>query len=86
MDDDSCRIFYISEILEEILSNLTDDKRSIASLAFTSKAVCGTALDYLWADMDSFSPLVPLLPKLVQEIWVCSFIVHFLGSSGIVRT
>ncbi|KAF8434137.1 hypothetical protein L210DRAFT_3632870 [Boletus edulis BED1] len=28
-----------------------------------------TALDYLWADMDSFSPFVPLLPKQVQEIW-----------------
>ncbi|KAF8123437.1 hypothetical protein EV363DRAFT_1228735 [Boletus edulis] len=28
-----------------------------------------TALDYLWADMDSFSPFVPLLPKQVREIW-----------------
>ncbi|KAN0093312.1 hypothetical protein V8E55_004096 [Tylopilus felleus] len=68
--DDSCRIFYISEISRVILDHLTDDKRSILSLAYSSKAISGTALDYLWADMDSFSPFVPLLPKPVQEVWV----------------
>ena len=67
---DSCRIFYISEILRVILDHLIDDKRSIVSLAYSSKAVSGAALDYLWADMDSFCPFVPLLPKPVQEIWV----------------
>ena len=71
--DNTCRIFYISEILRVILDNLTDDKSSLVSLAYSSKAMSSTALDYLWADMDSFSPFVPLLPKSVQEIWVsCS--------------
>jgi len=68
--DYSCRICYISEILRAILDNLADDKRSMASLALSSKAVSGAALDYLWADMDSFHPFVPLLPTPVQEIWV----------------
>lgn len=72
--DYTCRIFYISETLRVILDNLTDDKRSIVSLAYSSKAISCTALDYLWADMDSFAPFVPLLPKPVQEIWVsCSY-------------
>ncbi|KAF8557084.1 hypothetical protein OG21DRAFT_1495007 [Imleria badia] len=76
--DDFCRVFYISEILEVILSNLTDDKRSLAYLAYTSKAVSGTTLDYLWANMDSFSPFVPLLPKPVQEIWDVTFNIALL--------
>ncbi|KAN0093371.1 hypothetical protein V8E55_004155 [Tylopilus felleus] len=76
--DDSCRIFYISEITRVILDHLTDDKRSILSLAYSSKAISGTALDYLWADMDSFSPFVPLLPKPVQEVWDLRFNVAVL--------
>ncbi|KAH0832873.1 hypothetical protein J3R83DRAFT_11824 [Lanmaoa asiatica] len=77
--DDSCRIFYISEILRVILDNLTDDRRSTVSLAYSSKAVSGTSLDYVWADMDSFSPFVPLLPKPVQEIWDLRFNVATLS-------
>lgn len=68
--DDSSRILYISEILRVVLDDLTDDKRTVVSLAYTSKAVSDIALDYLWADMDSFAPFVPLLPKPIQEIWV----------------
>ncbi|KAI9568183.1 hypothetical protein HD554DRAFT_2172579 [Boletus coccyginus] len=76
--DYSCRIFYISEILRVILDNLADDKRSMVSLAYSSKAVSGEALDYLWADMDSFFPFVRLLPTPVQEIWDMTFDIALL--------
>lgn len=57
------RALYIAEVLEMILDELVNDKRSMSHLAFTCKAIAEPALDRLWALNDSLQPFIPLLPK-----------------------
>ncbi|KAG9318180.1 hypothetical protein JVU11DRAFT_259 [Chiua virens] len=57
------RALYIAEILEMILDQLLNDKRSVCRLAFTCKAIAEPALDRLWALNDSLEPFMSLLPK-----------------------
>lgn len=57
------RALLISEVLEMILDELTNDKRSMSRLAFTCKAISEPALDRLWALNDSLEPFISLLPK-----------------------
>ncbi|KAH0830310.1 hypothetical protein J3R83DRAFT_1679 [Lanmaoa asiatica] len=57
------RALYIAEVLEMILDELVNDKRSISHFAFTCKAIAEPVLDRLWALNDSLEPFISLLPK-----------------------
>jgi len=57
------RALLISEVLEMILDELANDKRSMSRLAFTCKAIAEPALDRLWTLNDSLEPYISLLPK-----------------------
>ncbi|KAG1781809.1 hypothetical protein EV702DRAFT_608212 [Suillus placidus] len=62
---------FITEILRVIIDELAvDDKQSLACLARTSKAFTDPCLDGLWHTMDSFIPLIPLLPISVRSALV----------------
>ncbi|KAG2756862.1 hypothetical protein P692DRAFT_20430590 [Suillus brevipes Sb2] len=54
---------FIAEILRVIISELAEDKQSLARLAQTSKAFTDPCLDGLWHTMDSFFPFIFLLPR-----------------------
>ncbi|KAF8556934.1 hypothetical protein OG21DRAFT_1495188 [Imleria badia] len=56
------RALLIAEVLEMILDELVNDKRSISRLAFTCKAIAEPSLDRLWALNDSLEPFISLLP------------------------
>ena len=57
------RALFIAEVLEMILDELVNNKRSISHLAFTCKTIAEPTLDRLWALNDSLEPFIPLLPK-----------------------
>lgn len=65
------RALLIAEVLEIILDELVNDKRSISHLAFTCKAIAEPSLDRLWALNDSLEPFVYLLPDELT-LNVCS--------------
>jgi hypothetical protein len=58
---------FIAEILRVIISELAEDKQSLARLAQTSKAFTDPCLDGLWHTMDSFFPFIFLLPRNVRS-------------------
>ncbi|KAF8841789.1 hypothetical protein BDN67DRAFT_966679 [Paxillus ammoniavirescens] len=72
---DFCRVLYITEILQNILDNLIDDKQSLFHIAVSCKDLSGPALDTLWKRMPSFDPFIPLLPEIVRQNW---FLAHAL--------
>ncbi|KAF8126484.1 hypothetical protein EV363DRAFT_1298559 [Boletus edulis] len=57
------RALLIAEVLEMILDELVNEKRSICHLAFTCKAIAEPSLDRLWGLNDSLEPFIALLPK-----------------------
>lgn len=60
-------VFSIAEIDRMICVFLEDDKKSLFSLVCCNRAASETALDVLWAKLDSIEPLIPFIPSGVLE-------------------
>ena len=60
-------VFSIAEIARMICAFLEDDKKSLFSLVFCNRAASETALDVLWAKLDSIEPLIPFIPGGLLE-------------------
>lgn len=57
----------IDELLRQILLFVDDDRKSLLASARTCKAWKDPALDYIWAHLASFGPLLLLLPGVSSQ-------------------
>jgi len=62
-----CAVFAIVEIGQMICGFLEDDKMALLSLACCNQVISETALDVLWAKMDSIMPIVPFVPERIRD-------------------
>jgi len=60
-------VFSIAEIVRMICAFLEDDKQSLFSLVCCNRAASETALDVLWAKLDSIEPFIPFIPGRLLE-------------------
>ncbi|PFH54839.1 hypothetical protein AMATHDRAFT_134138 [Amanita thiersii Skay4041] len=63
-------IFQDSDVTKKILETILEGpsgRRSLSRLARTCRAFCEPALDVLWRELDSLTPLVGLFPTLMKK-------------------
>lgn len=60
-------VFTIMEIVHMICGFLEDDKMALLSFACCNQVISETALDVLWAKMDSIMPIVPFVPEMIRD-------------------
>lgn len=58
------RTLIVDEILDLILQEIVCDKAALASMARTCGWISEMALDFLWRELDTSTPVKKLLPNL----------------------
>jgi hypothetical protein len=58
------RALCIGDILSLIFEELKDDKPALAACALTCRFLLPVALDYLWKELETSTPIKRLLPNL----------------------
>lgn len=71
------QVFLVAELSNMVLECLgRDNLPSVVSLATTCRALYEAAMDALWAELQSISPLVKCLPQDAWEEEVCPGLGH----------
>jgi hypothetical protein len=58
------RALLVPDILILILQEIKHDKSALASVAFTCRSLSPMALDFLWKELETSTPMKRLLPIL----------------------
>jgi hypothetical protein len=58
------RAFLVPEILNLIFQEIKHDKAALASAALTCRSLSSIAMDFLWKELETSTPIKRLLPNL----------------------
>lgn len=75
-------LFYVPELLSQIVNSYRGPRKSLVSLALVSKSFSHPALDAIWKRMNTITPLIRLLPKVDFYDEVLSDLTSSLQADG----